>query len=112
MPEHGLPPAGCVRGCPDPRHPRTCPHPLPLQELERLCQVQTGTLFLGILGPVLLLYLYRNLRGCTRYRQVPWSSASSDLSSSSTSTEPERLHQVQTGALVLGILGPVLLLLL
>jgi hypothetical protein len=42
---------------------------------------------LGILGPVLVLCLFRNLRGCTRYRQVvPWSSASSDLSSSSAST--------------------------
>ena len=77
-----------------------------------LLGVYASALVLGILGPVLVLCLYRNLRGCARYRQVPCSSASSDLSSSSTSTEPERLHQVQTGALVLGILGPVLLLLL
>jgi hypothetical protein len=51
-----------------------------------LLGVYASALVLGILGPVLVLCLYRNLRGCTRYRQVPWSSASSDLSSSSAST--------------------------
>jgi hypothetical protein len=36
-----------------------------------LLGVYAGALVLGILGPVLVLCLYRNLRGCARYIQVP-----------------------------------------
>jgi hypothetical protein len=68
-----------------------------------LLGVYACALVIGILGPVLVLCLYRNLRGCARYRQVPWSSCPRPL----PLQELERLCQVQTGTLVL---GPVLVL--